>query len=60
LIYWDTDEAGKPIQLSSASVFSAIEGALHNQIPYKNSQNIVERMAKVRLSSSTRTQAILT
>ncbi|GBE79006.1 hypothetical protein SCP_0202030 [Sparassis crispa] len=46
LVYWDTDHFGEKIQLSSSSLFSAINGALSRTIKPKHSENFVERMAR--------------
>ncbi|KAI0077603.1 thioredoxin-domain-containing protein [Panus rudis PR-1116 ss-1] len=46
LVYYDTEQTGQKIQLSPASVFSALNGVLNKTIPYKHSENIVERFAR--------------
>ncbi|KAI8984891.1 thioredoxin-domain-containing protein [Trametes punicea] len=46
LVYYDTDQFGDTIQLTSASLFSAINGAVKGTISYKHSENIVERLAR--------------
>ncbi|OSD01995.1 thioredoxin-domain-containing protein [Trametes coccinea BRFM310] len=46
LVYYETDQFGEPIRLTSASLFSAINGAAKGTIPYKHSENIVERLAR--------------
>ncbi|KAH9920797.1 thioredoxin-like protein [Fomitopsis serialis] len=46
LVYYDVDQYGAKIQLTTTSVFSAIQGAQAATIPYKHSENIVERMAR--------------
>ncbi|KAJ8517439.1 hypothetical protein ONZ45_g5366 [Pleurotus djamor] len=46
LIYYDQDELGQPIKLTSFSLFSAIHGVHTNSIPYKHSENLVERTAR--------------
>jgi len=46
LVYYDTDQLGERIKLSPESVISALNGALASTISYKNSENIVERMAR--------------
>ena len=47
LIYYDVDQRGQKIALSSTSIFSVINGAQAGTISYKNSENIVERFARV-------------
>lgn len=47
LVYWDTDQFGETISLTSASVFSAVNGAMKGTIPYKHSENAIERLARV-------------
>ncbi|KAI0368478.1 thioredoxin-domain-containing protein [Pilatotrama ljubarskyi] len=46
LLYYDTDQFGETIKLTSASLFSAINGAMKGTIPYKHSENSVERLAR--------------
>ncbi|KAL0949845.1 hypothetical protein HGRIS_009879 [Hohenbuehelia grisea] len=46
LVYYDEDQTDTPIRLTSASVFSAIEGVYHRKIAYKHSENLVERFAR--------------
>ncbi|CCL99003.1 uncharacterized protein FIBRA_01011 [Fibroporia radiculosa] len=46
LVYYDKDQFGEDIQLTSTSIFSAIHGAAGGTIPYKHSENMVERMAR--------------
>ncbi|TCD69206.1 hypothetical protein EIP91_008502 [Steccherinum ochraceum] len=46
LIYWDTDAFGRKIKFESVSIKSAITAASHGSIPYRHSENIVERMAR--------------
>ncbi|CDO70352.1 hypothetical protein BN946_scf184613.g2 [Trametes cinnabarina] len=46
LVYYDTDQFGEPIKLTAASLFSAINGAAQGTIPYKHSENVVERLAR--------------
>ncbi|KAL4241266.1 hypothetical protein ABKN59_000026 [Abortiporus biennis] len=46
LVYYDADQYGDKIQLNSMSIFSAIHGAQSATIPYKHSENIVERLAR--------------
>ncbi|KAI0759740.1 thioredoxin-domain-containing protein [Trametes elegans] len=46
LVYYDTDQFGEPIKLTSASLFSAINGAAKGTIAYKHSENAVERLAR--------------
>lgn len=47
LVYYDVDQFGDKIQLTTTSVFSAVQGAQASTIAYKNSQNVIERMARV-------------
>ena len=49
LVYYDVDQYGGKIALSPKSIFSAIHGALNGTIAYRHSENIVERLARVRL-----------
>lgn len=52
LIYFDTDRTGGPIKImSSSSLFSAVEDASSGKLGYKNSENFVERLARVRPKS---------
>ncbi|KAJ6612649.1 thioredoxin-like protein [Mycena sp. CBHHK59/15] len=46
LKYYDTDQSGTPIKLTSPSIFSAVEGAASGTIKSKDSENFVERMAR--------------
>ncbi|KZT63979.1 thioredoxin-like protein [Daedalea quercina L-15889] len=46
LIYYDVDQYGKKIQLTTTSVFSTVQGAQAATIAYKHSENLVERMAR--------------
>jgi len=46
LLYYDNDQSGAPIKLTSASIFSALEGAASGKIGPKNSENFVERLAR--------------
>ncbi|KAH9927854.1 thioredoxin-domain-containing protein [Amylocystis lapponica] len=46
LVYYDVDQLGDKIQLTSTSVFSAVNGALTGTIPYRHSENVVERLAR--------------
>ncbi|KAI0666173.1 thioredoxin-domain-containing protein [Trametes maxima] len=46
LVYYDTDQFGESIQLTPASLFPAINGAAKGTIPYKHSENVVERLAR--------------
>jgi hypothetical protein len=48
LIYWDQDQHGKKIELNPSSILSAIEGIQNKSIKYKSSENLVERMIRVR------------
>lgn len=47
LIYYDVDQLGEKLKLSPTSIISTLEGALAGTIPYKNSENIVERSVRV-------------
>ncbi|KAJ3482266.1 hypothetical protein NLI96_g7101 [Meripilus lineatus] len=47
LIYYSTDQIGNEISLTATSVLSAINGAIHGTIPFKHSENIVERFARL-------------
>jgi hypothetical protein len=49
LKYYNTEQSDAPIKLTSPSIFSALEGATSGTIAPKNSENFVERMARVRL-----------
>jgi thioredoxin domain-containing protein 5 len=47
LIYYDADRFGKSIKFtSSASIFSAVEDAAAGKSTYKNSENVIERIAR--------------
>ncbi|KAH7930318.1 thioredoxin-like protein [Leucogyrophana mollusca] len=46
LLYYDKDSNGQSIQLTSVSVFSAIEGALSGTIRPKHSENFMERLVR--------------
>ncbi|KAH9843500.1 thioredoxin-domain-containing protein [Rhodofomes roseus] len=46
LVYYDVDQYGEKIQLTTTSVFSAVQGAQAATIAYKHSENIVERLAR--------------
>jgi len=48
LVYYDTDRSGIPIKfMSSSSLFTSVEDAASGKSPYKNSENFVERLARV-------------
>jgi len=47
LIYYDTDQSGQSIKLTSTSIFSAIDGIATGSVRPKNSENMVQRMARV-------------
>ncbi|KAF8960247.1 thioredoxin domain-containing 5 [Flammula alnicola] len=48
LIYYDSDREGNPIKFtSSGSLFAAIEDAAAGKSAYKNSENFVERIARI-------------
>ncbi|TFK35040.1 protein disulfide isomerase [Crucibulum laeve] len=47
LIYYNEDRNGEPIKLTNAnSIFSAVEDAAAGKLSYKNSENLVERVAR--------------
>ncbi|KDQ65138.1 hypothetical protein JAAARDRAFT_43901 [Jaapia argillacea MUCL 33604] len=46
LLYWDVDQSGQKIQLTSDSVFSAIDGIRTRKISGRHSENFVERLAR--------------
>jgi len=46
LVYYDTDQSGQPVRLTSTSIFSAIEGISNGRIKPKHSENVVERFAR--------------
>ncbi|KAJ7067835.1 protein disulfide isomerase [Mycena amicta] len=46
LQYFDTEQSGGIIKLTSPSIFSALEGAASGTIKAKNSENWVERLAR--------------
>nr|GAT46096.1 protein disulfide isomerase [Mycena chlorophos] len=46
LKYFDADQTGAPIKLTSPSIFSALEGAANGAIQPKNSENFFERLAR--------------
>ncbi|KAH9853322.1 thioredoxin-domain-containing protein [Lenzites betulinus] len=46
LVYYDKDQYGETIKLTPSSLFSAINGAMKGTIPYKHSENAVERLAR--------------
>jgi thioredoxin domain-containing protein 5 len=48
LKYYDTEQSNVPIKLTSPSIFSALEGAANGTTKAKDSENFVERMARVR------------
>ncbi|CAL1709319.1 unnamed protein product [Somion occarium] len=45
-IYYDSDQYGGKIQLSPASISSALYGAITGTMPYKHSENVIERFAR--------------
>ncbi|KAJ7669258.1 protein disulfide isomerase [Mycena polygramma] len=57
LKYYDTEQTGAPIKLTSPSIFSALEGAANGTIKSKNSENFVERMARYLNAKVTATEA---
>ncbi|KAG6816905.1 hypothetical protein H0H87_001858 [Tephrocybe sp. NHM501043] len=47
LVYWDKDEDEDRLKItSSKALFAAVEDAVAGKIPYKNSENLVERIAR--------------
>ena len=57
LVYWDMDPSGVPINLASnARVFAAVEAAAAGKMNYKDSENFVERLARVSSSFFFRTR----
>lgn len=57
LKYFNTDSSNAPIKLTSPSIFSALEGAATGVTPPKNSENLVERMARYLNARLTATEA---
>lgn len=51
-MYYDTDPFGESVKLTAASLFPTINGAANGTLAYKHSENVVERLARVRLISS--------
>lgn len=50
LVYYDRDPANKRLKVSSSkSLFETVEAAAAGKLPYKHSENFVERVARVRL-----------
>jgi hypothetical protein len=48
LIYWKEDKQGDDLKLASTgTLFAAIEDIATGKVSYKNSENIVERLARV-------------
>ncbi|KAG6865383.1 hypothetical protein C0991_003086 [Blastosporella zonata] len=47
LVYWDRDEGEKKLGLANSRVlFEAVEAAVAGKLPYKHSENLVERIAR--------------
>ncbi|KAF7331691.1 Protein disulfide isomerase [Mycena kentingensis (nom. inval.)] len=46
LKYYDSDQSGNLIKLTSPSIFSALEGAASGTVNAKNSENFIERLAR--------------
>jgi len=47
LVYYDTDTSGSPMKLSSSQdIFSALDGVAQGRISSKNSENLIERVAR--------------
>ena len=47
LIYYDTDPLGEKVTLTTSSLFATIHGAARGTLKYRNSENFVERVARV-------------
>ncbi|KAJ6571983.1 protein disulfide isomerase [Mycena capillaripes] len=56
LKYYDVDQSGAPIKLTSPSIFSALEGAANGSTKPKESENFVERMARYLNAKMTATE----
>ncbi|KAI0706903.1 thioredoxin-like protein [Cerioporus squamosus] len=46
LVYYDIDPFGEPVKLTAASLFPTINGAARGTLAHKNSENMVERLAR--------------
>ncbi|TFK28589.1 protein disulfide isomerase [Coprinopsis marcescibilis] len=47
LVYYDTDRTGRSLKITATpSLFAALEDIVNGKIGYKNSENIVERLAR--------------
>ncbi|KAJ7154694.1 protein disulfide isomerase [Mycena filopes] len=57
LKYYDSEQDGDRIKLTSQSLFSALEGAASGAIPPKESENFVERMARYLNAKMSATEA---
>lgn len=53
LIYYDKDQDGQPIRVTSASIFATLDDVANGTLRAKHSENIVERLARVRLITLT-------
>ena len=51
LVYYDIDPFGEPVKLTASSLFPTINGAARGTLSHKNSENSVERLARVRHDS---------
>jgi hypothetical protein len=47
LHYYDRDQAGQTIKLTSLSVFATLDGIDKGSIPSKSSENFAERISRV-------------
>ncbi|KAH7903252.1 hypothetical protein BJ138DRAFT_180025 [Hygrophoropsis aurantiaca] len=46
LVYYNKDASGQPIELTSLSILSALEGALDGSIRPKSSENFLEKLIR--------------
>jgi hypothetical protein len=46
LMYSDINEKGEPIELTTNSIISSLDGVIKGTISLKHSENIIERMAR--------------
>ena len=60
LVYYDTDPFGESVKMTAASLFPTINGAAKGTLAYKHSENMVERLARVRCPSRPLCSACLT
>ena len=47
MIYYDTNRDGQGIGLDAAEITLSVNSVLAGQIPHKNSENLIERIARV-------------